>query len=294
MTGGRRSRPYPSLLFRRIRALTLLVLLVALVSGTVHLARGGPGQPPAMEAPRAAVPAAPPPSPADTIDTAVRTWQDDRGRLALAVTDLTAGTSSTYGSTRHAFATASIVKVDILAALLLQRGGSLTAKQRSQAEAMIRQSSNGAASALWKAIGREKGLNAANATFGLTSTRGGTRGRWGATTTTAADQLRLLEVVFTERSPLDPASRRYLGSLMGRVASDQDWGVSAAADGRARLKNGWLPRSGGWVVNSIGSVEHGGHTLLMVALSDGGRSRSRGIAAVELLSANAARDVTGV
>ena len=76
-----------------------------------------------------------------------------------------------------------------------------------------------AASTLWKEIGREKGLAAANATFGLTGTTGGTKGRWGATTTTTADQLRLLQVVFTDASPLTPAARTYVQTLMGGVAS---------------------------------------------------------------------------
>ena len=302
MTGRPPPRPYPSLLFRRVRALILLAVLVALVSTGVHLVRGGPDDAGAAPVP-APVPTtaeAPPPTPEQTLDAAVRSGQSGKGRLALAVTDLSTGSSASYGATSHPFATASIVKVDILATLLLQRDGKLTATQRSQARAMIQQSSNGAASALWKAIGREKGLDTANATFGLVQTKGGTRGRWGATTTTTADQLRLLRVVFTDDSPLDADARRYLTSLMGHVAADQDWGVTAAAaqdgggGGKAYVKNGWLPRSGGWVVNSIGSVQRGGHTLLMVALSDGGKSQQRGIAALELVSANAARVVSGV
>lgn len=295
MTGRRPSRPYPSLLFRRLRALTLLAVLVALVTAGVHLVRGGPDDGEAAVAPVVVASRPPPPTPEQTVAAAVRSWQSGKGRLALAVTDLSTGSSTAYGATSHPFATASIVKVDILATLLLQRDGKLTAKQRSQAGAMIQQSSNGAATALWKAIGRERGLDAANAAFGLAQTKGGTRGRWGATTTTTADQLRLLRVVFTDDSPLDASARRYLVSLMGHVASDQDWGVTAAGGaGKAYVKNGWLPRSGGWVVNSIGSVQRGGHTLLLVALSDGGKSQKRGISAVELVSANAARIVTGV
>jgi hypothetical protein len=162
---------------------------------------------------------------------------------------------------------------------------------------MIRRSSNGDATALWKQIGREKGLAAANATFGLTGTKGGTKGRWGATTTTTADQLRLLRVVFTDDSPLTPEARTYLQTLMGGVASDQDWGVSAAdsrGDTHAYVKNGWLPRTGGWAVNSVGKVVHEGHPMLIAALSDGGGTEKRGISAVELVATNAAKDVAGV
>ena len=291
------ARPYPSLAFRRLRALTILLVAIALVNGVVHLLDRPSAPPAAASAPAAAAPAAPPPPPATVVAGAVEDWHArESGHLAVVVADLQTGRTTSYGDTDHSFATASVVKVDILATLLLQEQGTLSSGQREVAGRMIRQSSNGAASTLWKAIGREKGLAAANATFGLTGTKGGTRGRWGATTTTTADQLRLLQVVFTDDSPLSAEARTYLQSLMGGVANDQDWGVSAAdsrGDTHAQVKNGWLPRTGGWVVTSVGRVEHEGHPLLVAALSDGGANEKRGISAVELVSLNAAKDVTG-
>lgn len=293
-------RPYPSLAFRRLRALTILLVLVALVNTAVHLL-DRPGAAPATPAvQQAAVPApapVPAPPPAAVVADAVDGWHEaESGRLAVVVSDLQTGRTTSYGDTDHAFATASVVKVDILATLLLQEQGKLSSAQREVASRMIRQSSNGAASTLWKQIGREKGLAAANATFGLTGTEGGTKGRWGATTTTAADQLRLLQVVFTEDSPLTADARSYMQTLMGGVATDQDWGVTAAdsrGDTEAYVKNGWLPRTGGWVVTSVGKVEHDGHPLLVAALSDGGATQKKGISVVELVAKNAAKDVTG-
>jgi hypothetical protein len=293
-------RPYPSLAFRRLRALTILLVAIALVNMVVHLL-DRPDAAPAAAAPvRPAVAAAPAPvvPPATVVANAVHDWHGtEDGHLAVAVTDLQTGRTTSYGDTDHPFATASVVKVDILATLLLQEQGKLSSAQREVAGRMIRQSSNGAATTLWKAIGRDEGLATANATFGLTGTQGGTRGRWGATTTTTADQLRLLQVVFTDDSPLSADARTYMASLMGGVANDQDWGVTAA-DSRgqthAYVKNGWLPRTGGWVVTSVGKVDHEGHPLLVAALSDGGANEKRGIAAVELVSENAAKDVTGV
>jgi beta-lactamase class A len=292
------SRPYPSLAFRRLRALTILMVLVALVNLVVHLVDRTDATPAAAPAPAATVPAAPPPPPpAAVISAAVDDWHDaESGHLAVVVADLQTGRTTSYGDTDHTFATASVVKVDILAALLLQEHGTLSSSQREVAGRMIRQSSNGAASTLWKQIGREKGLAAANATFGLTGTKGGTRGRWGVTTTTSADQLRLLQVVFTDDSPLSADARAYVQSLMGGVASDQDWGVTAAGsrgDTHAYVKNGWLPRTGGWIVTSVGKVEHDGHPLLVAALSDGAATQKKGIRVVELVAANAAQDVTG-
>jgi hypothetical protein len=290
-------RPYPSLGFRRMRAFTILMLLLAAINTTAHLLDRADVALPSV-APTAAAPTAqepPPPLPAAVVQSAVSRWHDDEdGHLAVVVSDLSTGRTTSYGDTDHAFATASVVKVDILATLLLQEQGRLSAAQKEVAGRMIRQSSNGAATTLWKAIGREKGLAAANATFGLTGTKGGTKGRWGATTTTVADQLRLLQVVFSDDSPLTPESRAYVQSLMGGVAADQDWGVSAAdtrGDTHAQLKNGWLPRAGGWVVSSVGKVEHDGHPLLVAALSDGGSAQKEGVAVVELVAENAAKDV---
>ena len=293
-------RPYPSLAFRRLRALTILLVLVALVNTAVHLL-DRPGAAPAPSAPvvqGAAAPApVPAPAPAAVVADAVDGWHEaEAGHLAVAVADLQTGRTASYGDTGHSFATASVVKVDILATLLLQEQGRLSSSQREVASRMIRQSSNGAASTLWKQIGREKGLAAANLTFGLTGTKGGTKGRWGATTTTPTDQLRLLRVVFTDDSPLTADARTYVQTLMGGVAADQDWGVTAAdsrGDTHAYVKNGWLPRTGGWVVTSVGKVEHEGHPLLVAALSDGGATQKKGVSVVELVAQNAAKDVTG-
>ncbi|GLW56829.1 hypothetical protein Kpho01_48400 [Kitasatospora phosalacinea] len=212
------------------------------------------------------------------------------GHFAVTVTDPASGASAAWGD--DSFVTASIVKVDILAALLLQNDGVLTSSQQAAAALMIEQSDNTAATTLFDAVGGAAGLDAANATFGLTATVAGTDGFWGLTETTAADQAQLLRVVFTEDSPLGPASRAYLAKLMGLVADDQDWGVSAADQGGAvRLKNGWLSRdsTGLWVVNSIGMVEYGGRSLLVSVLSDGSASEEAGIALVESVASTAVR-----
>lgn len=89
-------------------------------------------------------------------------------QVSAAVLDLDSGAGAVSGDT--AFDTASIVKVDILAALLLQAqdaGRRLTAAERSYAAKMIENSDNASATALWHTIGRSAGLDAANARFGL-------------------------------------------------------------------------------------------------------------------------------
>lgn len=212
----------------------------------------------------------------------------DGAKTAVAVLDLDSGESAAYGDT--AFDTASIVKVNILATLLLQAQDAdrhLTAQEKTYATAMIENSDNASATALWTAIGRADGLDTANKRFGLTDTQGGDGELWGLTQTTASDQLALLRQVFGDDSKLSDASRSYLQGLMGKIETDQRWGVSAAADGsRWALKNGWLARSttGLWDVNSIGRISADGHDYLVAALSNGNSTQAKGISLVEAVA----------
>jgi beta-lactamase class A len=221
------------------------------------------------------------------------------GSVAVAATDLTTGASLDYGDTDHAFVTASIAKMDILATLLLQAqddGRTLTSSQRSLATRMIENSDNTAADSLYQAIGESSGLDAANKRFGLTDTEAGSGLYWGLTTTSAADQLRLLRQVFTSSSKLTSASRSYEQGLMSQVETDQRWGVSAAATGSdLALKNGWLPRSttGLWVINSVGRVSRNGHLLLISVVSDGNTTEAGGISLVESVAKAAAEVLQG-
>ncbi|MCX5272672.1 serine hydrolase [Streptomyces virginiae] len=234
------------------------------------------------------------------VETAVReAAAGAEGNAAVAVLDLSTDASASAGTTDaddHEFDTASIVKVDILAALLLQAaddGRALTAQERQWATVMIEHSDNAAANALWNAIGGGPGLAKANIRLGLTETVPGDGAYWGLTQTTPEDQLRLLRAVFGEDSVLSGDARAYLRGLLGSIAADQDWGVSAAADDpkSAHLKNGWLARSGTglWVTNSIGRVEVAGHPLLLAVLCDGQTSQETGMALVEDLAVAASR-----
>ena len=189
--------------------------------------------------------------------------------------------------------TASIIKVDILATLLLQAqdaGRGLTQQERTWATAMIEHSDNDAANALWRRIGQAPGLEAANKRLGLSSTVGGAAGKWGLTQTTATDQIRLLQAVFADNgtlsasgSALTGTSQNYIRTLMARIAAGQSWGVSAASDAGWALKNGWLQRSttGLWDINSVGEIASGTHHYLVAVLSAGNASMAGGIAAVE-------------
>jgi beta-lactamase class A len=210
---------------------------------------------------------------------------EDGAEVSVAVLGLDSGESAAYGD--GTFDTASIVKVDILATLLLQAQDAdrhLTAQEKTYATSMIEHSDNTSASALWRTIGQADGLAAANQRFGLTGTEGGDGMLWGLTQTTAADQLTLLRQVFGDASELSESSRTYLQGLMGDIATDQHWGVSVAADGsKWALKNGWLARSttGLWDINSIGRVTLDGHVYLVATLSNGNSTKAKGISLVE-------------
>jgi beta-lactamase class A len=221
--------------------------------------------------------------------------EDRSGQASVQIHELSTGI--TYGyNTGLRTATASIVKVDILAALLLraqQDGRGLTATERSLAKRMITLSDNDAATALWNQVGGTSGLAAANRKLGLRDTTPGPGGYWGSTTTGVADQIRILRSLTSKSSPLNAGSRRYILGLMADVAPAQAWGVSAAAgdDDTTALKNGWLSRAvdgGRWTINSVGRIRGDGHDYLIAVLSRRNSSMAEGIATVEHVAALAA------
>jgi hypothetical protein len=224
--------------------------------------------------------------------------RDQTGSLAVGVTDLSTGVTASYHP-RELFHTASIVKADILATALLQaqrQHAGLSPAEQQLATAMIEESDNDAASALWNTIGAAPGLAAADRVLGLRYTEPGPGGLWGLTATTVTDQLRLLAALTSRHSPLTAAARHYELTLMRSVADGQNWGVTAAADPGTRpgVKNGWLPDgpSGLWVINSIGVLRHDGQRLLVAVLSSGQPTQAAGISQVQAAARAAAASVT--
>lgn len=215
-----------------------------------------------------------------------------KGHVGVFAVDLTDGRQVQHNAGQRC-ETASMVKLDVLLTLLLQRqdaGKPLSSSDRALTSSMIINSDNNATTTLWGRIGQHEGVRAANRRFGMTETEPGTSYRWGLTTTTAADQVRLLRNLVRDDGPLDQASRDYALGLMGRVADGQDWGVSAAnPQHEAQVKNGWLPRSDGWVVTSAGRAQTAaGHEVLLAAVSCEVSSQQHGIETIEHLAEMAA------
>lgn len=221
------------------------------------------------------------------------------GYLAVGVTDLSSGVTASYHP-HQLFHTASIVKADLLATLLLQaqrQHAGLSLAEQRLATSMIEESDNDSASALWETIGAAPGLAAADRILGLMHTEPGPSGLWGLTATTVSDQLALLQALTSAHSPLTAASRHYELGLMRSVEPGENWGVTAAADpgSSPAVKDGWLPdgsQSGLWVINSIGVLRHDGQRLLVGVLSSGQPTEAVGVSQVQAAARAAAASVT--
>jgi hypothetical protein len=197
----------------------------------------------------------------------------------------TGETYSYRGSERYE--TASVVKVQVLACLLLKAQDSdrdLTSAELTLAKAMIRASDNNATTSLFGRLGRAAGISGCNKRLGLTQTK--VSGSWGLTRTTVKDQVKLLGKLVDSKGPLDPGSRKLAFTLMSTVQSDQDWGIPAvgAAGEKTTVKNGWLPRStegNRWIINTVGRVTGGDTDVSVAVLSHNHASMPGGITVVE-------------
>jgi beta-lactamase class A len=184
------------------------------------------------------------------------------------------------------FASASVIKVTILSALLrkLQEEHSeLSAQQRVLATEMITESDNDAASDLWADVGRpslQHFLDLAK----MRKTVLGPGGEWGLTLITAQDEMTLLKLLTAKNSVLSTASRHYVLSLMAQVIPAQRWGVPAGApaDVTVHVKNGWLPLpTHGWRINSLGTFSGHGRDYMIVMLTMNNPTMAYGVDTIQ-------------
>ncbi|WP_433309285.1 serine hydrolase [Micromonospora sp. CA-269861] len=271
-----------------VSAVTVSLAGVATAAFGATRGRDGDGAGPSRSpSPASPIPTTPAIDRIDQARTRIRAYVErNDGRLAVAALDRQGTAAVTAGAKR--FETASIVKVNILAALLLRQtppGKALGSTTRRLAEDMIVSSDNDAATALWQRIEGSRGLTAANRALGLRETR--SNSHWGLTTTTAADQLRLLTALTSPTGPLTPQDRTYIMGLMNKVIPEQRWGIAAAREAgnpSVYVKNGWdtVDADGGrWLVNSIGRIVEARHDWLIAVLSDHHVSQKEGIRVVE-------------
>ena len=240
-------------------------------------------------------------SPDQALDAAMASLAANKtGDFSVGVLDQTTGATASYNAA-ETYDTASVVKADILAVLLLQaqkQGTPLTNDEDQAATQMIENSDNDSATTLWDDVGSAAGMATGNAALGLKNTVPGSDDYWGLTTTDVADQLALMNTLTSNSSVLDSASRSYALGLMRQVEADQIWGVSAAADAGSQvaLKNGWLPIDDNndlWAINSIGQITHGGHSYLVAVLSSSQPDQQTGINQASAIAKAAVTAVAG-
>jgi beta-lactamase class A len=229
------------------------------------------------------------PALAARISQAIRTARQDRVSFtAVKVDDPSAGLLCRFHATSH-FDSASVVKVMILAALLRKAQAehrALTRTERALAWAMITQSDNDAASALWADTGRtwlRRFLTRAK----MTHTHLDPGGAWGLTRITADDETRLLWLLLKANRVLNTSSRHYALALMAKVTPSQRWGVPAGAPQSlvVHVKNGWLPLAPyGWRINSIGAFTGDGQRYSIVVLTQDNPTMDYGVDTVEAIA----------
>jgi Beta-lactamase enzyme family len=237
---------------------------------------------------------------ADPLSGAAASYAADRsGSVLAAVYDVSTGQSWRLGDGPPQ-AEASVVKLDILEALLAkQAGAALSAGDQSLSQSMIEDSDNDAATSLWDEAGGATGIGAYNDSAGLSGTTpsacvtcaGFAWPGWGLTTTVPQDQLSLLRQLIAPgpRPLLSGAQRSYALSLMENVAPGQRWGVTGGvpAGVRVALKNGWLPLNDAntdWQINSVGWVSGDGRDYLIAVLTTGNPTEQYGIDTINALS----------
>jgi hypothetical protein len=220
------------------------------------------------------------------LDAALKKYAATVPEFSVAVLDATTGQRYAFRGSEK-YETASVVKVQVLACLLLDAQDDdreLTASELSRAKAMIRLSDNDATTSLFQQLGQARAISRCNKRLGLTSTT--VNQAWGLTRTTVNDQVKLLSELVDKKGPLDADSRRTAFTLMNTVDESQTWGVPAVATGgeTTTVKNGWLSRStegGRWIINTVGRVSGDDVNVSIAVLSHGHGTMDGGIAVVE-------------
>jgi hypothetical protein len=220
------------------------------------------------------------------LDAALKKYAASAPEFSVAVLDRRTGQRYSYRGTEK-YETASVVKVQVLACLLLKAQDArrdLTTTELSLAKRMIRLSDNDATTSLFSKLGRASGVSACNKRLGLTETK--VNSAWGLTRTTVNDQVKLLAELTDTSGPLDAGSRKLAYTLMSTVDDSQDWGVPAVARSTEKftVKNGWLARSTEnyrWIINSVGRVTGPGTDVSIAVLSHDNATMSGGITTVQ-------------
>jgi len=295
----------------RLKSIVAIGLACAALTGCEYRAEAKSqptAAPVAVEIPAAA----PLPNIADKLTADLTTALNGNRNIQIAVHDRTTNQTYLYPQPTNfdphpelkTYDTASTIKLSILEELLLQNQAKnlplttcpeipmpvqMTCGELENAIPMIENSDNDAASALWTLDGGAGGVQNLYSPGQLdtSSTTARTDGQWGWSQTTAADQLKVVNLLSDPASPLSPTSKATVNFLLDHVESDQHWGASGGvpAGVTVRVKNGWMPytqqTSGPWTINSIGNVNGNGVNYDIAEYSDSNDSMQSGISVLE-------------
>jgi beta-lactamase class A len=210
------------------------------------------------------------------------------GRTAFAVVDERGQVRGTNLGKR--FVAASVVKAMLLVAYLRQLDrsrGRLLAGDRASLDAMIRVSSNAAATAVWRRVG-DAGLRRVAGAAGMEDFGLGPAfmpscaceaRAWARAQITAADQARF----FYRLEDLVPSRfRRYAMRLLETVTPEQSWGIPEVSRPRHRVffKIGVRPTGLGQLVHQVALLGDGRRRAALAVLTDGNPSEGYGKATV--------------
>jgi Beta-lactamase enzyme family len=284
----------------RVAALSVLALLAVACSGAPSASDPSGNDPSSIATPLASgTPHASPHRAKSPFSGQMATYLAGRtGTVTAAVYDARTGRSWVFhpGVLED---TASIVKVEIMGTALREAkmaGTALPDDQAALMTPMIEFSDNDAATSLLADVGGPSAVLQFDRLAGLDHTTPSTQALipgtslpgWGLTTTTAADEVKLVSRFAYPNSVLSDADRVYGLGLMEHVEDGQNWGVSGGvplAGTTIALKNGWLPLANeGWQINSIGWIHGHGRDYVLAVLASHNPSEQYGIDTIEAIA----------
>jgi Beta-lactamase enzyme family len=231
--------------------------------------------------------------------SSLESYLNDRSESAIDASVLDLNTGKVFDfhvGSQYPQPEASVVKLDILGTLLAQSNGTVPSNLQPTMQAMIEQSDNASATSLWNEVGGQPAIYSFNQMIGMSATQMSTCVEcpgfpwpgWGLSTTTAADQIKLLAVLTQPNQFLNTTQRQYVVGLLENVTSSEAWGVSSGPPSgvTVALKNGWLPLTGdtNWQVNSVGWIFGQGKNYLIAVLTSGNATMQYGIDTIQAIS----------
>ncbi len=184
------------------------------------------------------------------------------GAVSVAVIDFGSGRAYRVNGERL-YPLASVAKVPLMLTLLTKIQAEeepLSDDDAFRLRAMITQSDNFAADALWQRAGGRAAETSLLASLGLWPDLMAVGRQWGAVEAGALATALLVGEIAVG-TVLPEAVREQALELMRSVIPEQAWGVSAGLEQRASvavvgLKNGWFEDEDGWRVHSAGIVSN--------------------------------------